>query len=169
MRISRVRFWALLVARAGYVNRWQQYKRNDMKEYLFTAIYFIFIVFAVSSGSVADEIDVEKGCQDNPFVVGECFLVHGRIRLYNGTPSIRIWPIGTKRLLGVLPPENEIMPLNVFKHIAWGIDIFGDFVVCPFTKEQIGHMQCVCIESASNLILEHHKAGGESEVIVIKE
>lgn len=138
-----------------------------MKPYLFTFIGFVFILFSATSTSVADEIDVEKGCENNPAVVGECFSVHGRIRVYNGTPGIRIWIIGTKRLLGVIPSENEIMPQEVLKHLASGTDIFGDFVVCPFTKQKEGHMQMVCIESASNLVLEHHRQGKESEIIVI--
>ena len=140
-----------------------------MKPYLFTLIGFVFILFSVTSTSVAEEIDVEKGCENNPAAVGECFLVHGRIRLYNGTPGIRIWIIGTKRLLGVIPSENEIMPQKVSKHIADGTDIFGDFVVCPFTKQKEGHMQMVCIESASNLVIQRHRQGERSEIIVINE
>jgi hypothetical protein len=127
-------------------------------------VFFSFLLV-----SVAGEIKPEYGCKENPAIVGECFKIHGRIRLYNGTPGVRIWPVGTKRLLGVLPSENEIMPPNVSKHIAWGTDIFGDFLVCPFTKQEKGEMQCVCIESASNLVLERHGLGEESEVILIKE
>jgi len=139
-----------------------------MKGYL-AFIGFVLILFAISSPSVAEGIDVEKGCQNNPAVVGECFSVHGRIRLYNGTPGIRIWIIGTKRLLGVIPSENEIMPQKVSKHITLETDIFGDFVVCPFTKQKEGHMQMVCIESASNLVIERHGQGEKSEIIVIGE
>jgi hypothetical protein len=129
----------------------------------------ICVFFSLLSVSAAGEIKRENGCKENPAIVGECFKIHGRISLYNGTPSIRIWPVGTKRLLGVLPSENEIMPANVSKHIAWGTDIFGDFLVCPFTKQESGHMQFVCIESASNLLLERHGSGQESEIIAIKE
>jgi hypothetical protein len=30
--------------------------------------------------------------------------------------------------------------------------IYGDFVVCPFTPERQGHLQLVCIESATHLV-----------------
>jgi hypothetical protein len=131
---------------------------------LIICVFFSFLPIAA-----AGEIKPEYGCKENPAIVGECFKIHGRISLYNGTPGVRIWPVGTKRLLGVLPSENEIMPPNVSKHIALGTDIFGDFVVCPFTKQEPGHMQFVCIESASNLVLERHGPGEASEIIVIKE
>src|SRR5689334_2514264 len=40
-------------------------------------------------------------CKANPDLAGKCFVVHGRLRAYNGNPTYRIWPAGTRRLLGV--------------------------------------------------------------------
>jgi hypothetical protein len=31
-RISRVRFWALLIARAGYANRWERMIHKELQE-----------------------------------------------------------------------------------------------------------------------------------------
>lgn len=38
---------------------------------------------------------------------GRCFVVHGRLAIGNGTPSVRIWPVGTKRILGVNDAQND--------------------------------------------------------------
>jgi len=52
------------------------------------------------------EIDMKAGCKNNPQIGGACFSVHGRLSAYNGAPSLRIWPIGTHRLLGVLKDQR---------------------------------------------------------------
>jgi hypothetical protein len=89
-------------------------------------------------------------CKKDPDIVTACFTVHGRLSLWNGTPSLRIWRIGTNRILGV---TTETTPENVSR--LWESDdteIYGDFEVCPFTKDRAGEMQMVCIESASRLL-----------------
>ena len=91
-------------------------------------------------------------CKTNPELAGACFTVHGRMRAYNGNPTYRIWRIGTNRLLGVTgvhPGENPIMPEGLA--CGFDCDVFADFEVCPFAKEQPGVMQRVCIESAKNV------------------
>ncbi|MBZ5643775.1 MAG: hypothetical protein LAO19_13515, partial [Acidobacteriia bacterium] len=88
-------------------------------------------------------------CKADPDIVGACFTVHGRLGLYNGTPSYRIWRIGTDRMLGV---HTEIVPEAVASRLTWENAAFGDFYVCPFTREKPGEMQFVCVESASRII-----------------
>jgi len=88
-------------------------------------------------------------CKTDPDIIGPCFTVHGRLSAWNGTPTMRIWRIGTKRILGV---ENELLPEEVANRMDWGVDAYGDFMVCPFTEERPGEMQMVCIESAKNVI-----------------
>ncbi|MFH1704233.1 MAG: hypothetical protein ABIB41_12570 [Nitrospirota bacterium] len=125
-------------------------------------ILFLLLMICCSVQiGVAGEILPEKGCKDNSEVVDKCFTIHGRISIYNGTPSVRIWHIGTKRLYGVLPSENEIMPEDVKKYLTFGTSIYGDFLVCPFTKTRSGQMQYVCIESATNLVCEQYLKGKE--------
>ena len=90
-------------------------------------------------------------CQNDPDIVAACFTLHGRLSLWNGSPSLRIWRIGTGRILGV---RTETTPENVsalFGDDPFATNIYGDFDVCPFTKEKAGEMQMVCIESASHL------------------
>jgi len=69
---------------------------------------------------------------------------------------MRIWRIGTHRVLGVLPSEDEIIPKNLRKALdnagQWP-EVYGDFEVCPFTREKPDEMQMVCVESASHLVI----------------
>ncbi len=105
-------------------------------------------VSLLSGGAFGGEIHSDKGCQNNPEVIGPCFTVHDRISVYNGTPGVRMWKIGTTHLLGVLPSENEIMPAAIKTEPGVDTQIYGDYLVCPFTQEKKGHMQMACIESA---------------------
>ncbi len=110
-----------------------------------------------------------------------CYWTHGRLRVYNGDPSDRIWQIGTRRILGVFsgpshfPPrtiaddENPELPAKLER--AYDADyrrwkqsngnkdyefpiIFADFEVCRLEPEKKGEMQAVCIESAKNIFIE---------------
>jgi hypothetical protein len=92
----------------------------------------------------------EQACQANRELAGKCFVVHGRLRAYNGNPVFRIWRIGTRRILGVTgahPGEEPILPGGVA--CGFDCDVYGDFLVCPFTREQPGVMQRVCVESVA--------------------
>ena len=99
-------------------------------------------------------------CRGRPELVGPCFTVRGRAALYHGSPTIRIWKIGTKRLLGVTgtrcqPPDCRPMPDDVRARLEWDRPLFADFLVCPFTRPRPGVMQMVCVESASRLRPSH--------------
>ena len=94
--------------------------------------------------------DQTSSCKSSPELAGKCFVVHGRLRAYNGNPTFRIWPLGTDRLLGVTGPrpgETPIMPSDL--GVSFDQDLFADFLVCPFTAEKSGVMRRVCIESAT--------------------
>lgn len=97
-----------------------------------------------------------KSCREHPQLVGKCFNVHGRLSVYNGAPALRIWKIGTKRILGVSEQRFTVDGvLNVPEEIRSQINqdklLFGDFVVCPFTQPRPNEMQLVCIEEVRNL------------------
>lgn len=86
-------------------------------------------------------------------------MVHGRMQAGNGTPSVRIWRVGTKRMLGVpeVPvdgdPDVASLPHVIYETNILDQAVFADFVVCPLTKEKPGEMQMVCVESATHLVL----------------
>ena len=94
-------------------------------------------------------------CKARPDLAGQCFRVHGRVRVVNGAGMV-IWRIGTDRMLQV---DDEVLPGNLSKALnkpgdAYGRDIFGDFEVCPLTKSRLGEMQMVCVDAASHLVIK---------------
>lgn len=114
------------------------------------ACLLVFPVLSQSRNSTQKAAKVvESKCEGNPNVVGKCFLVHGRLSFYNGAPSARIWVIGTKHMLGV---HDDVLPGQLgLKMSNFDTEAFGNFRVCPFTKEKPGAMQFVCIASANKV------------------
>ena len=83
--------------------------------------------------------------------------------LSNGTPSVRIWVVGTSRVLGVVQQDERFgdLPANVRNLWAahgneamWASSLFGDFRVCPITKSKPGRMQLVSLKEATSLRLQ---------------
>src|SRR5258707_8821616 len=85
-------------------------------------------------------------------LIGSCYWVKGRLSYYNGTPSTRIWIVGTHRILGV-PSEDSELPANV-KSLLKNFDdsIYAEFEVCPITEERTGEMRMVLVKSAKNAV-----------------
>ena len=93
-----------------------------------------------------------------------CYWLHGRLTAGNGTPSVRIWPRGTNRLLGVVNwknPHSDVgelgtLPPNVLRLI--GINniatMWGDFFVCPVAPERAGRMRFVIVNHARKLFVQ---------------
>ena len=130
-------------------------------------VFCLFGVLTVVGIVLVSPIQAEqelknKSCNEHPMLSGSCFKVKGRMSLYNGTPSIRIWPVGTKRLLGVsegrfLSKGYDNIPKDLEKKLEWDTEIFADFVVCPFTKDRPGVMRLICVESAENISISKRK------------
>ena len=96
-----------------------------------------------------------------------CYWTRGRLGIANGNPSLRMWKVGTKRILGIysgpstFPPrtnedsENPELPANL-ERLDGALDggnIFADFEVCPLAPEHLGWRQPACIESAKNIFV----------------
>jgi hypothetical protein len=97
--------------------------------------------------------DAFQACKTDPDIIDACFKVHGRLSAWNGSPTMRIWRVGTHRMLGT---RDDPLPVNLAKQMDWGVEAWGDFEVCPFTKERPGVMQTVCIESADHLFFKKY-------------
>ena len=98
-------------------------------------------------------------CRTHPARVERCRIVHGRLSQWNGNPTSRIWIVGTHRMLGISQrpgrPRFQDLPsalLRAMGEDAWSVEVFGDFEVCPFTRQRPGWMQMVCVASARNLV-----------------
>jgi hypothetical protein len=78
---------------------------------------------------------------------------------YNGTPTFRIWVVGTHRLLGVQEieygddPERPLAPEDVLGMVGFmEHEIYADFDVCPLSVEKPGAMQMVCVAAAKHVV-----------------
>lgn len=110
------------------------------------------LALLVSGSALAEESAVCKGNQE---IVAECFTVHGRLSFWSGAPSARIWRVGTKRMLGI---HFDVLPKGIEDQMSsFDTELWGDFEVCPFTKEQAGQMQFVCIEAWRNVTVRQRK------------
>ncbi|HJX91209.1 MAG TPA: hypothetical protein VJ372_11980 [Pyrinomonadaceae bacterium] len=127
-----------------------------LKRFLFLSILLVCaVVVTRSSQATADD----KPCSKHPQLVGTCFTVRGRLSVYNGAPALRIWRIGTKRILGISEqryavPGYRNVPENIRAEIDQDKALFGDYLVCPFTKPKENEMQMVCIEKVTNLVVK---------------
>lgn len=97
---------------------------------------------------------------------GHCRVMHGRMAIYNGTFSFRIWVIGTHRMLRVvdegldnfddiarLPPALT-KALKPYEENLWDHDVFADFKVCDVTASRPGVMQTVTVAGATRIRVE---------------
>lgn len=139
---------------------------------------------AASSGADDSHASKRKIPCKTPENAAMCYRTRGRLSVYEGDPTLRIWKIGTQRILGVyngpshFPPRissfdddvfNPELPTNLRAaylddrrhwekngNTGYGPpDIFADFEVCPLEPEKKGETQAVCIEAAKNVIVKN--------------
>ena len=100
-------------------------------------------------------------CRAQPSLVGRCFSVRGRLSLYNGAPTIRLWRAGTRRMLGVSSSYARegysSIPEELEKQLSWETELWGDFLVCPFTRRRPGEMQMICVEAGKNVVARRRR------------
>ena len=99
-----------------------------------------------------------KSCREHPKLSGKCFSLRGRLSVYNGAPAIRLWKVGTKRILGISEQRFAVdgyrnIPEDLKAQVNQDVEIFADYVVCPFTPQRKGEMQLVCVEEGKNLVV----------------
>jgi hypothetical protein len=77
----------------------------------------------------------------------------------NGTPSVRIWVVGTRRILGVVQQDESLndLPANIRRawHVhgdeaMWASDLYGAFTVCGGVSRP-GRMRMVSVREGSQL------------------
>ena len=109
--------------------------------------------------ALSPPVSVEKSCREHPQLVGKCFNVHGRLSTYNGNPAVRLWNLRTRRMLGVSDqrfsvPGYRNIPEDLAKQLNGETNIYGDFLVCPFTRPRPREMQLICVESAKHVMVK---------------
>ena len=126
-----------------------------MKIIQIIGLVILLLVFLLGIGNPEENLN-NKSFEDHPMVSGPCFKVRGRMAFYNGAPSLRIWPVGTKRILGVSEGRFYLegydnVPRELVRQLTWDTVMFADFTICPFTDDQPGVMRLICVESAENI------------------
>jgi hypothetical protein len=119
----------------------------------------LLLLLCGSVSAIGPPLPAEKSCLEHPQVVGKCFNVHGRLSTYNGNPGVRLWNLRTKRMLGVSEqrfslPGYRNLPEDLAKHLEGETNIYGDFLVCPFTRPRPREMQLICVESAKHVMVK---------------
>jgi len=109
---------------------------------------------------------VRKYVCKTPKLAPSCYWTHGRLEFTEGTPALRLWKIGTRRILGIysgpetypgdlnLDNENPELPANLQGRLnGFENRIYADFEVCPLEPEKPETMQAACIEAAKNIVV----------------
>jgi len=120
------------------------------------AARLVLVLLVLVVGAAGRPAFAADGCATRDDLAGPCFRMRGRAALYNGNPTVRIWRVGTRRLLGVsasrcVPPACEPLPADLRRALDWDHPVFADFTLCPLTPRRPGVMQMVCIAAAANL------------------
>src|SRR6185436_14818693 len=115
-------------------------------------ILLLLIAISTAWGQAEVRESKDKSCREHPQRVGNCFSVRGRLSVYNGSPALRLWRVGTRRMLGISEQRFAVsgyrnVPDDIESQINQDVAIFGDFLVCPFTPSRPREMQLICIES----------------------
>src|SRR5262245_13854960 len=86
-----------------------------------------------------------------------CFTQHGRLTAFSNGIAVRLWLIGTKR---VVHPEGDLkLPPDFDRYLdpmpphSYGI-VYGDFEICPLEADVPGQMRRVRIGSAERLVVD---------------
>jgi hypothetical protein len=88
-----------------------------------------------------------------------CFWVEGRLSAANGAPTWRIWPRGTRRLLGVVSRSGsaeraDLLPAEVLRlNPDFDHSVRGQFRVCPLGSDRPGAMRFVTLVEARGLVV----------------
>jgi len=103
---------------------------------------------ALAQPALAEDL----ACRTRPDVSGACSEVSGTIRLFDGTPSARLFVSGTRHVLGIKPyitDKNEtfVAPLAVRDQANFDRPFKGRFLVCPLGHSRPGAMPSVCVEA----------------------
>jgi len=132
-----------------------EYKR------LTRVLVLLFVTFPQAAFAQNGSQAKLQPCRSQPSLVGKCFAVRGRLSLYNGAPTIRLWRLGTKRMLGVSASYSREgysnIPEELEKQLNWETELWGDYFVCPFTPQRPKEMQMICIERGKSIVLRKRK------------
>jgi hypothetical protein len=116
----------------------------------------LLLTFVPPPGGQATQlIPPDSVCSHRGTFSGPCVTVHGRMFGANGTPGVRIWKVGTGRVLGVYNETDTgtcRLPHELWTSLPSHV-IYADFVVRPLAADRPGVMQMVCVASATKIVI----------------
>jgi len=125
--------------------------------------HMIRVALAVACWAAVASASAGPACERAPERADKCFWARGRYSVWNGTPTDRIWIIGTHHVFGVEGPKDESdlrypLPRSLLAATAetadpFSVKLYGDFRLCPFTRVRKGWMQYGCVAEAKRLIV----------------
>ena len=114
-----------------------------------TARFALLLLILAASTAAASEARAPAG---------QCQWIEGRLTLGNGTPAFRIWPRGTRRLLGVTNARfdseaADVIPANAARYLRENRTdrLWGRLLVCPLAPDRTGWMRPVRLAAARGL------------------
>lgn len=114
----------------------------------------VAITIDVRAAGSSIRVDTSKGCKRNPAVVDKCYWTKGTLKIWSGSPEVRISVAAPRRVLGVMDIEDPIMPDCLHKLLDLNNEIRGEFLVCPFEPERAGHMRMVCVDEVKSVVVK---------------
>jgi hypothetical protein len=85
------------------------------------------------------------------------FTIHGRLSIYNGSANLRIWIVGSKRMLYIAGDSTLALDrINQFFGDGDGWftrDVFADFTVEPLAPDTKGHMRPVRVLAVKHVVV----------------
>ena len=103
----------------------------------------------------ADSIPADRVCSSSDSIfVAQCFTVHARLVPGADNILVRIWPVGTTRILGYADGALKCsLPPKIDSLMTAEQVVFADVVVRPVTRSRPGYMRFVCIATATRLVV----------------
>src|SRR6202521_3912977 len=71
------------------------------------ALVSAFILCALAAQAIPQTTPNRKIPCKTPDNAAMCYWTHGRLAFYQGNPSMRLWKIGTRRILGIHSGPNS--------------------------------------------------------------
>jgi hypothetical protein len=120
----------------------------------------LFMLCSTRSSWAASPSDARMPAQDvcrssASMFVGPCRSLRARMQIGADTISVWVWPVGTKRYLGYPDWANCKLPTNLPLRATPSNVVYANIVVRPLSVEKPGHMQFVCIASASHIVVRN--------------
>jgi hypothetical protein len=118
-------------------------------------------ILALASAAQAMSSWAAPDCRPTSAVRQPCFSVRGRLSVWNGAPTFRLQPTGSKRMLGVAGGDGDPASPSVLSPALRAAmtppspgelsPVTGVFRVCPLAPDRPGRMRPVCIATASRI------------------